>query len=96
MSTVIYASRKILPRLSSRELLFLFRRGNATNPQTIDGTKASSSSSPKNEYYDIVVVGGGMVGTAMAKALGYLLLDLRNAAYVYFKIFIVLRQRKII
>jgi hypothetical protein len=78
MSTVIYASRKILPRLSSRELLFLFRRENATNGQTIDSSKASTSLSPKNEYYDIVVVGGGMVGTAMAKALGYLLLDLRN------------------
>ena len=33
-------------------------------------TATSSSNIKQNEYFDVVVCGGGMVGTAMALALG--------------------------
>ena len=33
----------------------------------------TSKSTPTNDYYDIVICGGGMVGTAIAQALGFLI-----------------------
>jgi hypothetical protein len=75
MSSAIYAGRNILSKASSRQFIYLIQRGYTigTNSQTNDNSKTTSTSSTsKNDYYDIVVVGGGMVGTAMAKALGLL------------------------
>ena len=49
-----------------------FRFGYATLTNKLDSTADSkqSSTEPINKYYDIVVCGGGIVGTSMASALG--------------------------
>lgn len=44
-----------------------------TETTNFQSTDKSNPSLNKNEYYDIVVCGGGMVGTAMALALGFYL-----------------------
>ena len=69
MATVI-CGKNVLSKASNLRFIYSLQRMNSTSSsnQAEEATKASPL--PKNEYYDIVVVGGGMVGTAMAKALG--------------------------
>lgn len=49
--------------------LHLFVKYSSTSSQT-KAHSTSSQSLPKNEYFDVVISGGGMVGTSMALALG--------------------------
>ena len=69
MSTLICARSLISKANTSRQAIFLLRRLNSTvGIEKVDEKNVLPVT--QNEYYDIVVVGGGMVGTAMAKALG--------------------------
>ena len=65
MATIICVKNFFCKANTSRTIYLLRRLNSTTSSENVDSRKTV-----KNEYYDIVVEGGGMVGTAMAKSLG--------------------------
>ena len=53
--------------LSCSKSVKLYSTASSSKPEP---SPSSSSGVKQNEYFDVVVCGGGMVGTAMALALG--------------------------